>query len=626
VPCGSGDPRDRRTVIRAGGIAIGCGKLFVCDAGGPITPPGSPTPRPPRPGRVLVFALPSLALRAILQPPTSAGLGQPWTPVDCALAAGGAVYVADPANGAVHHFNARHAWVEAFEGFGAIGRIAVDNRGWLHTVVPGIDTVRVSDRAGVEIDVADDAATLAAGFPALPVEVTPDGRMDLAPLCRAAGVETDAAWFDAAGNPTDPPEDAGPSYALSGIAITRPLDSAIGDCQWHSIELRGEIPPRARVRIETLTLESDWSAATVASLPDTRWTAMTPARNLADGRWDGLILSPPGRYLWLRVTLEGKGDVTPRIALMDITYPRVSLRRYLPAIYGAEPAAADFTDRLLSIFDSGFRGIERQVDRQAGLYDPTATPATSSVRGRPDFLSWLAAWIGVRFDAALTVAERRRLLKAAGRLLGCTGTLPGLRQKLLVLLGIDGITCCQPAIACNPRCPPPPRPYQPPPLILEHFRLRRWLALGAARLGDTATLWGQRLVNRTWLGHKASLGGTALNDCKDPARDPWHIYAHRLTVFLPAACAATPERRAMIERFLHAELPAHVQGFTEYVRPRLRVGIQASIGFDSVVGCWPQGITLGESDLGRATVLEGNPADPTGPTPAPRVGKSARLG
>ena len=76
------------------------------------------------------------------------------------------------------------------------------------------------------------------------------------------------------------------------------------------------------------------------------------------GEWDGLIRSPPGRYLWLRSQLPGNGRSTPRIDEARVEFPRISLRRYLPAVFGAEPTSADFTDRLLAIFDRSLRDIE----------------------------------------------------------------------------------------------------------------------------------------------------------------------------------------------------------------------------------------------------------------------------
>jgi len=53
----------------------------------------------------------------------------------------------------------------------------------------------------------------------------------------------------------------------------------------------------------------------------------------------------------------------------------------------------------------------------------------------------------------------------------------------------------------------------------------------------------------------------------------------------------------------------------------MRIGIQASIGFDAVVGCWPEGVLLNDARLGRATVLSAAPNVDRGP----RVGQS-RIG
>jgi phage tail-like protein len=374
-----------------------------------------------------------------------------------------------------------------------------------------------------------------------------------------------------------------------------------------------------------LTLDSARSEAAITEVPGNRWRPMTTFRTTEEAEVEALIVSPPGRYLWLRLTLEGDGAATPTISLIDIAFPRISLRRYLPAIFGTDPQAADFTDRLLAIFDHGLRDIERQIDKQPGLYDPLATPAERLARGRPDFLSWLAAWIGVHFDATMSIPERRRLLAGAGRLMPCTGTYAGLHGKLLLLLGIDPDPCPQSPSHCGPACPKQPPPADPPPLILEHFRLRRWLELGAATLGDRAVIWGEKLVNRTRLGRHARLGSTRLKSCRHPKLDPWTIYAHRLTVFLPAALLRSDARRTMVEHFIARELPAHVEAEFDYVEPRFRIGIQSSIGFDSVVGCWPAGVTLGTAELGRATVLEASPDQGAPPHRVVRLGQDSRL-
>src|SRR5690606_24143343 len=112
-----------------------------------------------------------------------------------------------------------------------------------------------------------------------------------------------------------------------------------------------------------------------------------------------------------------------------------------------------------------------------------------------DFLSWLGTWIGFALDRQWPEATRRALLKRATCLFSQRGTRQGLWQLLLTFLGFDARVCdssCSQS-RCIPRpdnCAPPraPCPAAPPPLILEHFRLRRWLFVGAGRLGDDAML------------------------------------------------------------------------------------------------------------------------------------------
>src|SRR5262249_13967442 len=159
-------------------------------------------------------------------------------------------------------------------------------------------------------------------------------------------------------------------------------------------------------------------------------------------------------------------------------------------------------------------------------YDPLSAPADDRDR-RHDFLSWLGTWIGVTLDRSWPIERRRRYLKQVGKLFPKRGTLPGLRDLLQLYLGL------------------PATDGGAPELVLEHYRLGRWLFLGAGRLGDEAKLWGDSIVNRSRLdgAHcrgNAQLGVTALDTTQDPARDPFWVYAHKLTVFAPASCARSP--------------------------------------------------------------------------------------
>jgi hypothetical protein len=144
--------------------------------------------------------------------------------------------------------------------------------------------------------------------------------------------------------------------------------------------------------------------------------------------------------------------------------------------------------------------------------------------------------------------------------------------------------------------------------VLEHFRLRRWLMLGSGRLGDAAVLWGQSIVNRSQLGGpiangSARIGSSQLITTQDPLRDPFHVYAHRFSVFVPGWIGRSAERKKSLTRLISAEKPANTAHQLVFVEPRFRIGIQSMIGFDAVVGRYPQGFELGAMALGKGSVL-----------------------
>ena len=78
-------------------------------------------------------------------------------------------------------------------------------------------------------------------------------------------------------------------------------------------------------------------------------------------------------------------------------------------------------------------------------------------------------------------------------------------------------------------CAPPPAPWPPPPLILEHWKIRRWLFLGAGRLGDAAVLWGETIMGRSQLGNTAQLGATRLDLSRAAVADPFNADAYAFT-------------------------------------------------------------------------------------------------
>jgi hypothetical protein len=73
----------------------------------------------------------------------------------------------------------------------------------------------------------------------------------------------------------------------------------------------------------------------------------------------------------------------------------------------------------------------------------------------------------------------------------------------------------------------------------------------------------------------------------DPHRDAFQEYAHRFRVFVPAAWAQSAEDERMIRRAVDAERPAQTAYDLCLVEPRFRVGVQSTVGLDTIVAATP---------------------------------------
>ena len=622
LACVGGEGSAPRQLREPHGLAVSPGgDLYVADTGN---------------RRVQIFSLKGLALRRILGPlrlvddrveavrvtegdDVPAGTWRPW---DVAVARDCRVLVTDSANGAVHVFGADGRWLEAWteEEPGAplapTTHLALDRHGRAYVVQEGRDYVVVFDRDGRLERRVERPEEVAGEFRPVAVGIDDEGRLvvgeqhpprfhlfgpggEYRGLC-APGGPVSALTFDRAGNPLVVDRERRivilereGQYEPEGIFVSGPLDSGTFRCDWHRVVMRASLPRGASVRVDTFTSEASRSAADVGDLADGWATGQVNAQR-GDGEWDCLVTSPPGRYLWLRLTLRG-GSTTPSVERVQVSYPRASSLRYLPAVYGEEPESRDFTARFLSIFDTTRDGIAERIDRIATYFDPRETPAAAE--GRGDFLTWLASWVGVTFDRALPIHRRRELVRQAHRLYRLRGTPAGLKLHVQLITGVE-------------------------PMVLEHFKLRRWLWLNASRLGDNSSVWGGAVMQRLQLDRFSRVGSFRLLELGDPPHDPFDHYAHRFTVFVPQRGGGL--RRETVEAVVDAAKPAHTQGTVELVEPRFRIGIQAFVGLDTVVGAYPGEVVAGESRLGFDAVL--GPSADEAERPTLRVGVRSRVG
>jgi phage tail-like protein len=388
--------------------------------------------------------------------------------------------------------------------------------------------------------------------------------------------------FDRNGEPqiVDPTRpSARPLFERRGTWISAALDSRIHRCAWHRIRLSlSDLPPGCRVHVSTYA-----SADGTARPPRERaeWqpsmtiTAPPQAPPGDDGRFpwrgEGLVQSREGQFLWIWLDLEGDAYRTPVVEEIRIEYPRESLLELLPAVFSADQESRRFLERFLAVFHAEFERFDHAIETMAGLFDPAAVPAGP-------FLAFLARWLALPLEGEWNDEQNRKLLAAAPRVYPRRGRPDGLRDLLAVYLSnFSGLTLEDVATLGFPR-------------LLEGFQERNHLLLGdpgSSTLGGAVPLWGPARVGRLRLDHDTSGGENELVGVGDPERDVFHAYAHRFRVYVPAAWVPSERAEAMLRRVLDAEKPAHTSYELCLVPSRFQVGVQSTVGVDTIVGDFP---------------------------------------
>lgn len=598
LPCLGSGPHDPRALTRPLAIAADETRLAIAGLAGAA-------------GRVVVIGRRDLAPRFVIE--------RDMEPNAVAFDGRGGLAVADRKHGAILRFDPGGRPRDPIADAGTALGVAFDLDGGM--LVAGETGVTRRDAAGRPIEGTIGRNALEALLPYAPVSFDGEGRLVLAALCGAAGSKPKAfAVFgeDGAELAVPPAPLAPPAWSKSGRYVAGPFDSRIADCVWDRISFAGDIPARTRLTIRTRSHALPDTAAEIADPTDPAWSE-PQVWTSAEGPREFLVRSRPGRYLWAEFALAGDGAATPSLTSVALEFPRIPLRRYLPAAFAPDEISADFTDRFLAIFDRGFRSIEARLDGFGYLLDPRSAPVA--------LLDWIGSWVGLSLPKSASEAERRRLLRQAPRLYAERGTPEGLQKLLMLHLGLDRVFAAaarkpRRRSGCGPTCPPPPRAADAPKLVLEHWRLRRWLFLGRGRLGETSRLWGENILNRSRLGGGMQLGVSQAKLERDPIRDPFHAEAHAFSVFLPAGRTRTPAARRRIEALIRREAPAHTRAVVHWVRPNMRLGVQCTLGFDTVIGLPkedPAG--LGEARLGRTAAVGGDESASAGLV----LGHGARL-
>jgi phage tail-like protein len=562
------------------GVCVGpCGWLFVADTGA---------------GRIVVHTRPGLTRRAVWV----RGLR---SPVAVAGDGDAALLAADPGRGQVLRLLPTGEPDEAVN-----ARFAR---------APGRSPRAVAVGPDGQVYVADDEQPGVARF----TRSGEPGGGPLAPTCRPTALALAGGRLYLADRLTRrvllvdlaTGEELGPVGGFRGVAAS--LAAAADGRVW--------IRPGPRPGLEVLLAEPGRSRAATGSLvsgphdagEETSWfrvavdadadagtsvTLETAFGDAAPGPWRAqaaldVLPAPSGRRLWLRVRLTRRDDApeaaTPRLRQVTAATADRGFADYLPEVYRSEDP--DQLTRLLALAESALADLEDVVSRLSRNVDPEVAPREA--------LGRLAGWQGFELPArASTPAAIRGVLRRVPDLTERRGTCSGLVDLVELHTGVR-------------------------PLIIERFVDRGVWTLGRqSRLGAD-TMLPARDVGGFLVGD-GRLRETGPEDPANMGAELFDAWAHRITVVVPGGAALTAADRRLIAALIDREKPAHVVCHLCFVGPRLRVGVQARLGIDAVVGEEGRGGLLGSARLD----VDARSADRGGTavTGDSHLGADARLG
>jgi phage tail-like protein len=263
--------------------------------------------------------------------------------------------------------------------------------------------------------------------------------------------------------------------------------------------------------------------------------------------YEAPVQAPPGRYLWLRLTLSGTTKVTPRIRAVRAEFPGHDLLHRLPRPYSRDPVAAPFLRRYLAMADGLLSEMEVRAATRDLVLDPLGAP--------PEVLPWIASLIGLTLDGRWPEAARRTLLSEAVCLFRRRGTIAGLGRMLEIYLG------CQ-------------------VVIIEAFRFR---GTGGAIGGETTDAAG---FANAIVGYGFRVGGEVGQATEQPlvgsAPDAFKTHAHRFSVLIPRQL--DDEQLQTVHDLLDLHRPAHTLVEVCGVGRGMRVGVGLHVEVSTLVG------------------------------------------
>ena len=413
-----------------------------------------------------------------------------------------------------------------------------------------------------------------------------------------------------------------PQHHVSAlVTLLRSLDSGMPDTVWHRLYLEGCIPPGCRVRIYAKTYNSPEQRSETPYILQPEWvwcrhrsdqafgTGLVEGKENESGLFElllqrdgGPVRRMTGRYLQLRLHLEGNGRSTPAVHALKIYYPRFCYQdNYLPehfrqelavdpALDGQRANGADVRERLLAAFEGALTPLETQVAGAEALLSALHTPSRH--------LPWLGELFGQILPESWPEARKRRWLDNTGELQRCRGTLAGVQLALDIVT--DGAV------------------QRGEVVVVENFRLRRTMAtilglnmddadhpltLGTGESGNSIV--GDSLIlsdtdAREFLALFApGLAGQEETEIVEAFFDE---YAHKVTVLLHGRAKGL---RDTVQEILQQQMPAHLQWQLVETDHPFVLGLSPLLSVDTYLETQPPArrVRLDDTWLGQEGVL-----------------------
>jgi phage tail-like protein len=376
----------------------------------------------------------------------------------------------------------------------------------------------------------------------------------------------------------------GGEYLRAGAFKAGPFTIGAEPVPWFRLRaVTDDLDEDEHVELFTLTSDTPPAAVSLTSPVPFADPWHTAPRDAIDVLIPGIRKAPddprfpgaPARQLWIGGVLRGSSRSTPRIHQIRVDYGRETAVDSLPAVYHRDARALERLERLLALSESPLRDLDAMIRELPRLLDPAAAPAGPP----PAWLPWLATWLDFDLTDRWSDARTRELLAAAYELYGTRGTIEGLRRYLQIYAGVEA-RISEPAAST-----------------------RIWALGQTSTLGFTTQL-ASGSADGAVLDATATLDASHLTRGQRFGAPLFEDVAHRFCVGVYCADLRRPGAIDDVRAVLDREKPAHTVYSLRLIDARMRVGLQAQVGIDTIVAKGPAPAVLGsvlkEGRLGDA--------------------------